>query len=369
VRIQVDETTLSAQGNHVEEILYPNLNSTYVTYSGGSVQGQPRKVVDGDGVVTQFEYDARGRLDATIRGDVRTEYDFDVWGRLTRVVENASPQSQVPAAVFTFEQGPDFKTYRVQTASAGVIEMRRHYDRWGNLAVQLHNNVASDGQPPHRHGATSTARPWIRTENLWQHSLLVERRVDRRPLDEGAGAPLQNAADALMQVTQYEYSPAGVLQAVRNPNGSASLYTFDGYGSLYQVRIRKTASDPQSETIAVGRWFVNEYLESIRVVQGEAPDLLTTLLERNAAGAVTAVVEPSFQVPTGYTGATSGARHEFGLDQLGRTISVRVVDPTLPQGQGDLARRTLAYDQLDRTIRIADDVLGFGTGSQVTVNR
>jgi len=62
----------------------------------GNVNGQPRKVIDGDGVETVFEYSTSGYQTASIvSGDIKETQARDAIGNVTSVTTNAS--SSIPA--------------------------------------------------------------------------------------------------------------------------------------------------------------------------------------------------------------------------------------------------------------------------------
>ena len=360
VRVQNGENSTATQD--IVSHVYPNLvGSTHTTFSGSAtlkVQGQPRRIVDSDSLATDLSYDDAGRLTQTDKGDVRDTLAFDAWGLLETIGQNVTSTS---SAYFTIEQGPQGQTYRVYSNSVGVpTETKFYFDLWGNPAVELRNNVASDNADPHRHGLAGSARDWTRTEAIWQYSKLMEERVDRRPLDEGEADPFLTQ-NPLMAVTEYDYTAGGLPQYISNPNGSQTVYEFDGFGTVYKVRLRKA---PGVDTGSlVQKYFVNDFLEPVTLVKGDGSDKLITTIERNGAGAVTALVEPSFAVPSGYQGPTSGARWEFVLDQLGRVTESKALD-----GATILAQRTTTYDQLDRAMKVVNTVHGQGSGAYWAIN-
>lgn len=363
VRVQTGESSTSTAD--IKSYFYPNLvGSQHIeSFSGSStrpVQGGVRKVADAHNVVTEFEYNDWGMLSQLEKGTVQSTFVYDdIWGRIKNVFRNAASSSP---ALYTIEQGPQFQTYRSYSMSSGVLaDSKTYYDRWGNVAVTLSNNLASDGQAPHKHGTTGSPRSWVRTEYHWQHSMLMEKRMDRRPVDEGDGAPLLGSSTALMAVMSYEYTNSGLPEYVRHPSGAETAYEYDGFGTPYKVKTRRIPG--VDDDMLVSRYYVNNYLEPIRMVQGEGADKLSTTIERNGAGAVTAVNEPSFIVPSGYQGATSGARWEFSLDRLGRVIETRAID-----GQNVIAQRITTYDQLSRVMKVVDAVLGQGSGTSWLAN-
>lgn len=109
--------------------------------------------------------------------------------------------------------------------------------------------------------------------------------------------------------------------------------------------------------------FVNEFLELSASYEFTGSDHLWTLITRNDAGAITQIQEPSTTAPSGYSGATGGAIHQFEIDKLGRVVAARAYTGT--PSSGTLATsRVMRYDELGRQIWIHDLVLGFGSGDR-----
>jgi len=315
----------------------------------GNPAGQVRKVIDGDGVETVFEYSTSGYLTAQIvGGDLKTTHTVNSFGESTATTENAL--SAIPAATtITRMAGVGIPTEISSTSSGVLRETRLFYDRFGHRTVVQQNNLDSTGNGPSKHGSSSSARTWVETQNHYHHTLLTETYEDRKPLDEAAGG-------SQFLVTQFDYGADGRLATVTNPNGSVTTFDFDGYGTLYRS---VTTHSGTSEVVRSPKTFVNPFLELTGSYEHTGSDHLWTTIVRNAAGAITQITEPSTTAPTGYSPvgstnyATGGAVHQFEIDVLGRMTKA-----TALSGSTVLTVRELRYDQLGRTIWQRDEEVG-----------
>ncbi|MBL8738503.1 MAG: hypothetical protein JNL12_18895 [Planctomycetes bacterium] len=339
-----------------------NLAMASLPYTG-PLSGQPCLTVNGDGVEETLLYDTtHGRLNSVSGGGTTTNFVHDWWGRLQTIQTYVG---STISATWTITQGRQFQTLS-ETLSGGNVETRYHYDLWGNLAVVRRKNAAASGGSPVRHGASTTARAWIREEYHYTDTWLQETRVDRRPVDEGDSSPF-STSNPLFLVTRYEPQPApsssiNLTQTLLTtmPNGAVVEEQMDGFGTPFKKLVRE--SDVGSApVIEVSRIYNDVYLRPVVLVKGSlasAPAMRITRLTRNAAGAVVGLTEPSAPTPTmpanfSYTGSLGGAVHEFDIDTMGRTIARRLKNGSTLEGQW-----AYAYDQLGRTIRTETSLFG-----------
>lgn len=351
----------STATTYVEEIVYRNLpNSPGSMSYQGNVKGQPRKVVDGDGVPTVYSYTSEGWLEHVYKHNstVQRTYVRDVAGNVTEIRDNDTAVSGLKAVTTFPSQSGSGLIYELQSSSGGLLRASEfYYDRFGHLAVARKNNLDSSGNAPSKHGSGgSSARSWIDSQFHFLHHHLEFTFQDRKPLDEAAGTGQYLS-------TRYEYLANGRLGTVTNPNGSVTNYDFDGFGTLY--RTVSTHSGAVG-SVSSPKSFVNAFLEETGVYEKSGADNLWTLIQRNDAGAITKITEPSTTAPSGYTGSTGGAYHEFELDKMGRVVESRSY---APGGVSPLRRREIRYDQLSRQYWQQDHVIGFGSGSHYTAWR
>lgn len=369
IRVQTSLSgSSSVSGAAVEETVWLNLAGLAGGLpKSGSVSGQPRQVIDGDGVSTVYTYTQWGHLESMlVAGSIRTEFAYDAVGNMLTRTSNAGSSH---ASVATLTPILAFGVPSIVTASnAGLTrESRGHYDRWGHLAVVRRKNLASNGAKPTKHGAgSSSARDWVEVQYHYHHNRLAEIYEDRRPLDEPAGG-------TQFMVTKLTYGADGRLDTNEAPNGAKTHFTFDGYGTLYKT---VTESPDLSATVRGPKSFISPFLDVTGIYESTSTSPppsghhLWTTLVRNTAGAVVQVVEPSGPTPVDYTPfnltnySVGGAKHEYELDKFGRVVRAR----TSESHDGGstwtlLAERVLRHDQLDRQIWQQDSVLGFGSGS------
>lgn len=357
VRLSVALDGSSQTSTTVGETVYRNLNVTGNPYAKlGPTGGQPRAIVDGDGVTTEFTYTANeGWLLDVIEGAVKRSYAHDAAGNVTSMTENATAASGLQAVTTFPSQSGTGVVYEAQSSSGGLLRASEYYyDRFGHIAVTRQNNLDSTGVKPSQHGGSNAnARAWVESHYLFEHHRIEHVYTDRAPLDV-AGQFLH---------TSYAYLANGQLASTTNPNGSTTDYDFDGYGTLYRTVVAAPGGSP---SVSSPKSFVNPFLEVTGTYQVASGDNLWTLITRNGAGAITQIIEPKTTAPSGYSGSTGEAKHQFEIDVLGRVVEARAYAG--PSG-ALLTKREMRYDQLSRQNWQNDHVLGFGSGSHYSVWR
>jgi RHS repeat-associated protein len=332
-----------------------------------SVVGQVTSSRDGDGVITAFTYDPIGRLRTTVVNPtgtsdrVETETVFDHWGDLLSVTENVG-SSQAKTATMTYD-GRGQLSALVVSGQGLTAEEEFYYDRWGHLAVHRRKNANSSGGQPDDFGPSprsDTARQWLRDEWHYDGQRPVVAFQDRRTLDRDDNGTIADVSDARFLRTDMTWSQDGQLTLVGNTNGSTTSFVYDGYGALYKAETA-TAGQPS----VVQRFYCNAALEVVRSIRGTGADQLVTTVERNGAGVVEKMVEPSVLAPTSwYPGIPAWATYEFDTDVMGNTVERRVLDRA---SVNILAKVHTTYDQLGRAYRVdAYDVANAGNPLQTS---
>ncbi|MFN7587076.1 MAG: hypothetical protein ACK5UQ_00990, partial [Planctomycetota bacterium] len=333
-----------------------------LSYSGPS-SGFPRGQVrshEADGVVATVQYDStHGRLLVVSGGGTATGFAHDWWGRLTSIVTNVG---SAVAGTWTITQDHQFQT-KSEALTGTSVETRYHYDQWGNLAVVLRKNASSTGGAPARHGASSAARSWIREERIWVDTWLQELRVDRRPVDESDASPF-STTNPLFLVTKYECQLTPMMtRKITAPNGAVTEETFDGFGAPFRTIVRESSAG-SAPVLHVSRVYLDDYLNPVSIAKGlptSADELRETRLQRNAAGAVTSLKEPTRSAVAGYLGVLGGAVHDFEVDRGGRMMKRTLT------GSSKVGEWAYKIDGLGRTIRTEAAVLGVGSGAHVSI--
>jgi RHS repeat-associated protein len=356
VRLQ---TGLSTTGSTtIQEIVHLNLpnNPGGFAYIGGPagqqrVMGQPRVTYDGDGIATIYTYSTRGFLNARTEADRQLGIVTNAMGETTETIANVGTAKTVSTVYVLMPGSGEPKSATSTSPGAVARQTQWFYDRFGNVKVQREWIRDSQNAKASKHVGTGNGRDWV--ESQWHYDLhrLAATYVDRKPIDEASGG-------TQFLETRREYLSDGRLARVFHPNGSSTNYDFDGFGTLYRTRRFHPTSTAQ---VNGPKSFVNAFLEVVGSYEFDGTSHLWTEVTRNAAGAVAEVKEPMTVAPAGYTASTGGARHVYELDKLGRVVKLESVGGTTV-----LVRQRFDYDQLDRTIRQRDDVLGFGSGEQAT---
>ncbi len=349
----VDAPTVSSGSAIPQAATQYDVSSPVFMSSGGQQRwvGFVKAVVDHDGVNTTFEHDTLlGHLTGVVRnplgGNDSVEVNFvnDRLGRPLTVTTNVGSSLSQVTSIVRDDAG------RVSTVVANVgsqtVETRSFYDRWGNVCVSQRRNENASGSAPDDYGPTpraEAARTWLRDEFHCIGNRLSATFEDRRPLDRDSPSadPLVDAAEARYLLTVYDWTRGGFIKSISHPNGSETVFTYDGYQSLYKVE-HKSIGQP---TVLDRKLFVNDVLEVVRVFRGDSNLELATTIERNASGRVERVTEPEPDTPPGYTGPPTYAKHEFDADQMGRITEVRVVDALTTSV---VARETRQYDEVGR---------------------
>lgn len=321
----------------------------------GPLQGAVRQTVTTDGITHTTNYAPEGWTTsvALASGTSLNSFGRDPFGRATSVTVNAS--SAIASQTLITDASAAGTVYRIENSSGGLPEVTEYfYDRYGHLTVLRHNNLASSGSKPSKHGASGSARDWVENQYHYQGGLIMEEFIDRKPLDEAAGGNQ-------FQKMAYSYHSNGRLDTATLPNGSSVKYDFDSFGTLY----RSTMTSPNGQaSLATEKTFVNPFLDVTATYQNTGAEMLVTTIARNAAGSITSIEEPSISVvPPGYSGDTSGAVHQFDVDAFGRVIEARAY--TNVNGSLVLQKRAeLEYDQLGRQISQHEQILAGATGDQ-----
>ncbi|MGO1069770.1 RHS repeat-associated core domain-containing protein [Lysobacter sp. CA199] len=211
---------------------------------GYDPQGHPLSVIDANGVVTDYEYNARGWLTATkVRGadnavetddritrvehwptglvkkvtqpgNVATSYTYDAAQRLTRITDNAGNYIQYTLDLAGNREQEDTKT------SSGTL--KQTLSRVYNILGQL-ESLKDASQNPIGFRYDKNGNPDRVTDALL-------RKTDQAydPLDRLVTA-LQDV-DKLKVETNLEYNAFDQVTKVKDPNRLSTDYAYNGFG-------------------------------------------------------------------------------------------------------------------------------------------
>jgi RHS repeat-associated protein len=230
--------TYSAQGDLTS--IVNGLGHT-VAYANYNALGLPGRITDANGFVTNYTYDARGRIRTETRminGQNATtvyEYDghgnvtkttlpngqtttntYDAAGRLTKVVDSSFPNSRIE---LTYDNLSKVTSRKILTTTVGTTTdysatwtydtIGRMLTGYGDKGERLtykydqNGNVVEIKDPANR----------ITTMSYNAHNELI------------------TSIDPLNGTTRYAYDAGGRLQAVTDPRNNTTSYKSDGFGN------------------------------------------------------------------------------------------------------------------------------------------
>lgn len=222
------------------------------TFSNYTLLGKPGRVVDKNGVATDYYYDAQGRLvSSTVvltGGNRTTNYTYNSAGQVTDIVY------------------PDGTASRVRYTASGRVEyVGDAQGQFSRTTVDVANRIADyssarktpsiSGSTPVANDATpfavraifdSLGRPYTRTGNKGQR---IEIRYDNNgnlvsQMDAYGRTTLygydeQNRlisqTNPAGELTQIHYDPAGNIEWIRDARQLQTNYTYNGFGQVQSL--------------------------------------------------------------------------------------------------------------------------------------
>ncbi len=256
-----DDTTTYAYdaGNgNLLSVTGPLVGAT--TFSLYDAAGQPGCIVDVNGQVTDFTYDARGRV-------VRTDYGADAGFATTVYNLAASPASTMDADGVVRHFAYDTVSGRlVSVSDADGNHIDYTYDSRGNVTESGHWKVTGEG-------------PFYRKQFSYDSPEIPGRIYQVFTGEAAATAYHYNAAgnvsyviDPELNRTDYTYDVYGRRETVVQPGGGVTTFDYDGHGNLISVMDAEN-----KETIYT-------YDDMGRLVSTVSPDTGTTTYVYDAAG-------------------------------------------------------------------------------------
>ncbi|MCB9872517.1 MAG: hypothetical protein H6837_21880, partial [Planctomycetes bacterium] len=291
-----------------------------------------------------------------------TTLDQDDWGRLGEKVAHSG--SSVPTTT-QYRRTAEGRLLEAQTPRGATAQrVQVYYDVFGHpCSVLRWNRNSSDGQQSAHGQAPNNPRDWVREEYQHMGSRLYFTFRDRRPLHSAESSGNVTAGpDPWMTREVSLYGPGGELTQVDQPNGTMVTYTRDGYGTLFKT-VRTHGTSVKEEE----RFYIDGNLDVVKVYQ---PGSGNFVYERNHAGLVRRMVEPTRTAPTQYvtnspipeyTGTLGGAGHEWSYDAFGRMVGSCIKDPQA----NVIANVVYGRDELGRVRTVTESILP-GTTTRVT---
>lgn len=240
-----------------------------VTYSNYTTLGQPGRITDANGLITDILYDAKGRMTRTTvnapGGNRVTNYGYDahdnlisttdpsgrvveasynlageltqlraasafplgqdpkdvrnlVYNGLGQLVHDSTLQSYLKYVIVGYQNGEPIMDWVVQ--SKDFNERNWTYDSGGFLSSALGNNGQNVRYAYNANGDLSTV-----TDSL---NKVTSTTYDSHGRIKSVTAPNQGTA-------HFEYNPLGWLTKVTDRNGNITTYTYNGHGDVTRV--------------------------------------------------------------------------------------------------------------------------------------
>ena len=332
------------------------------TFANYDANGRPGTMIDADGVVTAFTYDALGRNSTiTVRHptssslDSVTSFNYDIHGRVTGITspgtdmlimdyDTAGHLAAIRAASgervdYQVDAAGDVTRKTVKRADTTVVRtVSRTFDELGRLLTEALGPGRTQGfaydKVDNAVGATSGRN--LATQVAFDP---LNRLVSTVAPDTGATATAYNAIDAVTSHT--------------DAISAQTVYVRDGFGEV----IQEVSPDRGTST-----YYYNEAGERIASIDGRGQrvdytrDILGRITSKTPQGHSGETVTYTYDTP-GITGSYGAGRlssmtdasgtTSFAYDHRGNLITKR---QSLGSGTADLA---YTYDLADRITQIA----------------
>lgn len=223
-----------------------NFVESWSTFNG---LGLPSQYTDVNGVVTTYQYDAKGLLQsATVNGNLTTTWSYTHDRQISTVTY---PDGHVSRFTYNVsgritDIGNALNEYT--HVDINISDKSKRVSTPRNIAVPSANSVVavSNGEFSHTTKLDSLGRPYTELGNNGQQ---IEKRYDLngnlRIATDAAGHSTTNdydehnrllrITDANGGVTSYDYNYAGKLASITDPRGVTTYYAYNAFGELVSV--------------------------------------------------------------------------------------------------------------------------------------
>ncbi|WP_347331846.1 RHS repeat-associated core domain-containing protein [Marinimicrobium locisalis] len=388
------------QGNRVRVI-----NALYQTteITNHDAAGRPVRLVDPNGVVTELDYDARGRLIRQQTGGAVASFERDRVGQLTRLTlpDGTHLSYEYDAAHrLTAIEATDGERVEFQHDAMGNVTTERIHDVGGQL-VKRHTQVFDElGRLLEQTSADGGVRRYGYDVNSNRVSTLDERSNETQRAYDALDR-VSEVIDPALGETHYTYNSRDQISSVTDPEGLTTHYRYDGLGNLVEVTSPDTglttfeydsAGNRISRQDARGVRTEYDYDALNRLTAVRYPDFPGENVSyhydsedpgRNGIGRLTRVEDPSGTTRYFYDHLGNVTRKETELNGHALTVEYQydragqLTGVTYPSGQQlSLTRDTqgrvsalhtrLNGQSSDQVLADSIDYLPFGPLSQVT---
>lgn len=298
----------------------PLTHTTLFTYT---VTGNRAAIADAEGVVTRYEYDDLGRLTGVIENyqpgvdpdhetNVHTEYTYDATGNRLSILDGNGHLTE-------FEYDALGRT--IAESDALDHTWGYFYDAAGNLVRLVDANGATTEYTYDGLGRQSGIDyPDPDADVSYAYNALGWRTVMTDGLGltqwtyDGLGRPITiaPATHPISGTVGYSYNALGNRTQLRYPDGRQVHYAYDGLNRM------QTATDWDSQTTSY------TYSAAGQVVQADLPNGVTSEYKYDAAGQVLTI--------THGLGSEALSRFEYAYDNVGNRVQAveQIVVPATP---------------------------------------
>ena len=223
--------------------------------------GNPRKVVDPNGIPELYSYDARGRISVKERLGIKESYAYDFYGNVT-----------------SYQNHFDGSSIEMEYDAAGrLVKKRRQHPVFGTL-----EKAYAYGATGEREEVSSVGKSWA-GDKLLAHQK-VDFDVDGNPVRFDSGNVLLGSQKFLTMGRLHEelyatgelknrYSYVnGLVESITNGMGEVTRIGYDAAGRLQSV------TDPKNNTTA----YAVDGIDRLRVLK--SPDTGQTTYAYNSQG-------------------------------------------------------------------------------------
>jgi RHS repeat-associated protein len=286
----------------------------FSTYANYTALGKPGRVTSENGVVTDYLYDAKGRVTKTTLygtvGNIVVDYLYNALDDVTRVSDNAG----------------NWLNYEYD-ATGRLLSISQQGDSVGPLVTDSTNKMEYSYNLYNQITANRTKAYTTKTKFVM---------VGGEPTE----VPVTTIQESRTNFTDYD--TAGFMSASRGNQGQNVRYFYDEAGRL------------ASRTDSLNRVTSYGYDTHGRVVSSLAPDNGLTQLEYTALGQVSKVTDPRGKITqytyNGFGELINQSSPDTGISTFEYDIAGRIFKKSTP----DSRVSTYTYDALSRVVSITE---------------
>ncbi|HLA74959.1 MAG TPA: RHS repeat-associated core domain-containing protein [Gammaproteobacteria bacterium] len=338
--------TYDASGNLTSIINALNQVTQITSYDA---HGHPLTIKEPNGLVTQLQYDTRGRLISSTIGTEVTSYTYNTVGQIASIT--------LPTGAY-LNYSYDSAHRLIQISDSLDNRIVYTLDSMGNRLKEEIFDANNTLTQTRAHVYNQLNRL---AQDIGAQSQITNYSYDNNGNNTGAIDPLNHAINniydslnRLIQVvdpsngaTQYTYDANDQITQVIDPKGLSTAYNYDGLGNLSQVqspdsgmtsRTYDEAGNPKTETDALGKLttYIYDALNRVKKITYADGALVSFLYDgaANAVGRLYRIYDPNGDTLWSYD--TQGRVTQ--KQQTGGGLSLRI--SYTYNGQGQLASIT-----------------------------